>query len=219
MRLKLWCLLLVLSSCVAFSVDAKRVQYVRDARYRAEHSNNDPKAVLLWGRELAGVLRAGTLKRGNLTNADVDDAVRALDGISGEDRVRAMAVKGEVLVAADRTDAAVEALEASLPDLSGLHYLLPILVKRGQREVAVEHCREIRSRIAPDKLMLFLSTCQRSVGLAWASAQDRTRLNQERAANAAAVQESADRRADERECQARIRAAEAAGDLRPSCRR
>ncbi len=209
------------TSCVAFSVDAKRVQYVRDARFRAERSHGETEAVLMWGRELAGVLETGTLKRGNLSMSDVDAAVVALDAITDK-RGEALAVRGKVLTAADRPDEAVVAFEASLsvgPNMTALHYILPLLVERGQKDVAIEHCRKTRNSIKPGELNLLLSTCERSIGLAWTSPQDRARLKNTRASDQAAVQENADRRADQRECQARIRAAERAGDLPPSCRR
>ena len=190
----------------AYDVDGPFVQKVAAARADAHAAPGDTAKALAFGRAVDEAVLVGSLQRGKLSMADVDDAGAALDAVS-DDKSQALAVKGNLLLSAGREADGVAALEASLadkPNLWATPRLLPALMAQGKRDRVVEHCRAVRKALTTDEERVALLTdCTHALGDAsWASKDDQALLARVQAADAeraAAERAAADqRRAEDR---------------------
>ncbi|MBI1946275.1 MAG: hypothetical protein HYS27_11290 [Deltaproteobacteria bacterium] len=191
----------------AYDVDGPFLERVAAARAAAKAAPGDTPTALAFGRAVDEAVQVGALQRGKLTAADVDEATGALDAAS-DDRSQALAVKGNLLLSAGRSDEGVAALEASLaekPNLWATPRLFPALVAHGKRDRVLEHCRAVRKAIrTDDERLALLGDCHAALGeVSWASKDDQQLLG---AAQARADADAAAERAAWQEQRARERA-------------
>lgn len=160
----------------AYDVDGPFLERVAAARAAAKAAPGDTVAALAFGRAVDEAVQVGALQRGKLSAADIDEAAGSLDA-ARDDKSQALAVKGNLLLSAGRTDEGVAALEASLadqPNLWATPRLLPALMAQGKRDRALEHCRAVRKAIRTDEeRRALLGDCHGALGdTSWSSKED-----------------------------------------------
>jgi hypothetical protein len=166
--------------------DAAMMSRLESARAAAKNAPGSPREAAAFASELKNAILAGTFERKKLGPDIVDEAVLRLDEASAaraEEAPELLAVKGELLLNAKRTEAGLAALDESLakrPNLRAFLLLGEHLGKTGKSADVVALCQKVRPVATTDSerydvldaCLSFAHASSIEGGLSWTTSED-----------------------------------------------